>query len=33
MTRPHLLTLPKVKEYREIPDHHGITELRKIVTQ
>jgi DNA-binding transcriptional regulator YhcF (GntR family) len=33
MTRPHLLTLPKVKEFREIPDHHGINELRKIVTQ
>lgn len=33
MTRPHLLTLPKVKEFREIPDHHGITELRKIVAQ
>jgi DNA-binding transcriptional regulator YhcF (GntR family) len=33
MTRPHLLTLPKVREFREIPDHHGITELRKIVTQ
>ncbi|MDF2681430.1 MAG: GntR family transcriptional regulator [Brevibacillus sp.] len=33
MTRPHLLTLPKVKEYQEIPDHHGINELRKIVTQ
>lgn len=33
MTRPHLLTLPKVKEYQEIPDHHGITKLRKIVTQ
>lgn len=32
MTRPHLLTLPKVKEFREIPDHHGINELRKIVT-
>ncbi len=31
MTRPQLLTLPKVKEYREIPDHHGINELRKIV--
>ncbi|MGZ0049909.1 GntR family transcriptional regulator [Brevibacillus gelatini] len=33
MVRPHLLTLPKVKEYQEIPDHHGINELRKIVTQ
>ncbi|WP_139489856.1 GntR family transcriptional regulator [Brevibacillus dissolubilis] len=33
MTRPNLLTLPKVKEFREIPDHHGITELRKIVSQ
>ncbi|CAM5787402.1 MULTISPECIES: GntR family transcriptional regulator [Brevibacillus] len=33
MTRPHLLTLPKVKEFQEIPDHHGINELRKIVTQ
>lgn len=33
MTRPHLLTLPKVKEFQEIPDHHGITKLRKIVTQ
>jgi len=33
MTRPQLLTLPKVKEFREIPDHHGINELRKIVTQ
>lgn len=33
MMRPHLLTLPKVKEYQEIPDHHGINELRKIVTQ
>ncbi|USG67645.1 winged helix-turn-helix domain-containing protein [Brevibacillus ruminantium] len=33
MTRPHLLTLPKVKEFQEIPDHHGIQELRKIVTQ
>ncbi|WP_134684603.1 GntR family transcriptional regulator [Brevibacillus migulae] len=33
MTRPQLLTLPKVKEYREIPDHHGINELRKIVAQ
>ncbi|KZE47344.1 GntR family transcriptional regulator [Brevibacillus parabrevis] len=33
MIRPHLLTLPKVKEYQEIPDHHGINELRKIVTQ
>ncbi|MGE5702887.1 MAG: GntR family transcriptional regulator [Clostridia bacterium] len=31
MTRPQLLTLPKVKEFREIPDHHGINELRKIV--
>jgi len=31
MTRPHLLTLPKVKEFREIPDHHGINELRKII--
>jgi len=33
MMRPKLLTLPKVKEYQEIPDHHGINELRKIVTQ
>ncbi|MGN7469948.1 GntR family transcriptional regulator [Brevibacillus sp. SAFN-007a] len=33
MVRPHLLTLPKVKEYQEIPDHHGINALRKIVTQ
>jgi DNA-binding transcriptional regulator YhcF (GntR family) len=33
MTRPQLLTLPKVKEFREIPDHHGINELRKIVAQ
>lgn len=32
MTRPQLLTLPKVKEFREVPDHHGINELRKIVT-
>lgn|GEM_PF-243825 len=32
MMRPHLLTLPKVKEYQEIPDYHGITNLRKIVT-
>lgn len=31
LTRPSLLTLPKVKEFREVPDHHGITELRKIV--
>lgn len=33
MTRPNLLTLPKVKEFREIPDHHNMNELRKIVTQ
>ncbi|MBO8162317.1 MAG: GntR family transcriptional regulator [Brevibacillus sp.] len=31
MTRPQLLTLPKVKEYREIPDHHGIHQLRSII--
>ncbi|MFS0556508.1 GntR family transcriptional regulator [Brevibacillus sp. 179-C9.3 HS] len=32
MVKPHLLTLPKVKEFQEIPDHHGINELRKLVT-
>lgn len=32
MVRPHLLTLPKVKEFQEIPDYHGINELRKLVT-